>query len=535
MSRRKSDVGTSEGASEGTSEGTSVGADASASAGISAGEGTSEVTGAGEGTSEVTGTGARVDAVASTGAGASKNKTKGRKKWRKSLLVRYLFIVVLALLLWPIVLPAASFFYYLPDMLRPYISGEGIKPNPYESREELENMWHDIALHLDGKTPHAVDKQLHALKLELPKARMFWVDGAGQTMLSLPNQPQLPASWTASDSIAFMKQSYAADPYTVVAFIGEKPDQGFMVLQVPHVLMTAATPFYMGRFFIIVMTVVFIFFLFTSWLFFYRIRKRLVRLEGAMASRDTRGIPYPVEVKREDEIGQLEHAFNGMISELDTGRKREQQEESLRKQLIANLSHDLRTPLTIIRSHAYSLKKDDLSESGQESIALIEAKSDDLNQLIDDLLSYTLLSAGKYPLERETTDMVRLLRTTAASWYPLFETEGFEVVVSLPDYAIYWQVDPRWMTRILDNLLQNIVRHAKAGRYVGFYLEEKDGQSVVILEDHGPGLETPSVEKGAGIGLEIVALMVKELGLRYDLESSSGRTRSYLYGPESTT
>ncbi|MCL6457619.1 MAG: HAMP domain-containing histidine kinase, partial [Gorillibacterium sp.] len=450
-------------------------------------------------------------------------KLKLRTRWRNSLLVQYLVIIMLGLLLWPVVLPMTAVSYYLPEFLEQYVYGEVPKPNPYANRGKMEQLWHREALKLDGEKTEVVDQQLRVLKQRLPEARMFWVNGAGQTELSLPNQPQLPASWTASDSVVFMKKSINADPYTVVAFIGEKPEQGFMVLQVPIELIRSKTPFYTTYFFVVTMTILFVLFMFVSWSFFYRIRRRLIRLEEAMSTLDTRGIPLPLEVKREDEIGKLEHALNRMIGELDTGRKREQQEESLRKQLIANLSHDLRTPLTIIRSHAYSLRKDALSEHGQESIALIEAKSDDLNKLIDNLLSYTLLSAGKYPLEREATDMVRLLREAAASWYPIFETEGLEVEVSLPDYAVYWLVDPRWMNRIVDNLLQNIVRHAKAGRYVGFLIEEKEGQMVVVIEDHGSGMDKPSAEKGAGIGLEIVALMVKELGLRYDVESSVGR------------
>jgi signal transduction histidine kinase len=361
---------------------------------------------------------------------------------------------------------------------------------------------------------------------------MFWVNGNGETRLALPEQPQLPRQWSVGDSIAFMKQSYAADPYTVVAFIGQSPEQGFMVLQVPVQLMgVAVVPEYMTQVLIIVFVVVLSGFLFTSWSFFYRIRKRMLRLGTAMAKLDEQGIPYPVDVKKVDEIGQLELAFNRMTSELTRGRERELEEERLRKQLIANLSHDLRTPLTIIRSHAYSLRQATLSEQAQTSIALIEAKSDDLHRLIEDLLSYTLLSAGKYPLEWEDTDVVRLLRSAAASWYPIFEAEGFEVDVELPEHAVIWRVDPRLLTRIIDNLLQNIVRHAKAGQYVGFFCRVEEKGTALVLEDHGPGLAASSDQKGAGIGLEIVALMAKELGIRYELDSTPGCTRFTMHEP----
>ena len=65
-----------------------------------------------------------------------------------------------------------------------------------------------------------------------------------------------------------------------------------------------------------------------------------------------------------------------MVQELETSRKREMEEEELRKELIANLSHDLRTPLTTIRAHAYRLKKEPLSTKGQESLDFIDEKDE---------------------------------------------------------------------------------------------------------------------------------------------------------------
>ncbi|MDF2921383.1 MAG: two-component system sensor histidine kinase [Paenibacillaceae bacterium] len=449
-----------------------------------------------------------------------------KAKWRKSLLVRYLMIITLALLMFPLVFPASAVLYSLPHELYGLLNGNGSgEPNPYESRRELTEMWHHEALELDGADPAAISARMGVLKERFPKADMFWVGAGGDLMLALPGQEGLPAHWTAADSIAFMKQSYDANPFTVVAFIGEKRQQGFMVLQVPHVVIAGGEPVIGGRYFMVVLGLVFVLFLMVSGFFFYRIRRRLVRLEQAMSSPDPRGIPRPVNVRQEDEIGQLEHAFNRMIGELDTSRSREQEEERLRKQLIASLSHDLRTPLTIIRSHAYSLRQDVLSGKGQQSLALIEAKSDDLNRLIDNLLSFTLLSAGKYPLVREQADMARLMRTAAAGWYPLFEAEGFEVEVVLPEYPVYWQIDPRWMIRILDNLLQNCLRHAKQGCYVAILLEEGPEGSTAVIEDKGPGITAVSGERGAGIGLEIVALMTRELGIGYRVESGSGKTR----------
>ncbi|MFC0333859.1 sensor histidine kinase, partial [Paenibacillus sepulcri] len=134
-------------------------------------------------------------------------------------------------------------------------------------------------------------------------------------------------------------------------------------------------------------------FILISWLFFYKIRKRLMHLQEAMAKPAGNGIPLPIRIDKRDEIGQLGDSFNKMVHELEISRHREKEEEALRRQLISNLSHDLRTPLTAIRGHAYRLKKESLSPKGRESLDAIDHKISHLGQLLENLLSYTLLTS----------------------------------------------------------------------------------------------------------------------------------------------
>ncbi|RAU99571.1 HAMP domain-containing sensor histidine kinase [Paenibacillus sp. YN15] len=448
---------------------------------------------------------------------------------RNSLIIRYLLIVLTAFMMWPLVFPASFILYQGPHAVKEWLAEENGPANPYSSRQELISRWHQEARQLDGALPEAIDEALARVKKELPQARLFWVDGDGLTRLALTDE-ELPAQWSAAEGIAFMKRSYDADPFTVVAFIGQKQEQGFMALQVDQALMRDKPAYGLQQYFITLSTV-FVIFLAISWLFFYRIRKRLVGLARAMETVDEAGIPHPVEVGRGDEIGELERAFNEMTGQLHAGRRREAREETLRKELIASLSHDLRTPITIIRSHAYSLRKEELPAQALQSAALIEGKAEELSRLMDNLLSYSLLSAGKLPQSREAVEMGRFLRTAAAQWYPVLEERGFRVEVDTPEHPVIWHTDPQWMTRILDNLLQNVARHAGSGGYAGLSLGENNGRSMMVVEDRGPGMAGASDKKGAGIGLEIVALMCRELGISFQLESGSGGTRACLGEP----
>ncbi|MGO3170124.1 MAG: HAMP domain-containing sensor histidine kinase [Bavariicoccus seileri] len=235
--------------------------------------------------------------------------------------------------------------------------------------------------------------------------------------------------------------------------------------------------------------------------------------------------PKPVAVRtdRMDEIDQLKVSFNRMIEQLEESHKREIEEESLKRWLIANLSHDLRTPLTIMRGHVSELEKESLSVEGSASLNEIDHTISRVSNLMEDLLSYTLLTSGKYPYNPVSTDMLRLVRASVVAWYPVFDKEQFYFDMDLPeDSTFYWEVDPEWMTRVLDNLFQNILRHAAKGKYAKITLNVAKKQ--IIVSDNGPGMEESSYDRGAGIGLSITNYMLKKMRLQAHFSSSNQGT-----------
>lgn len=257
-------------------------------------------------------------------------------------------------------------------------------------------------------------------------------------------------------------------------------------------------------------------FIFISWVFFYRLRKQLVSLQKAMTiPEDGSWIPesVPERIFGMNEVDQLAASFNQMLQQLHDSRLREQEEEALRKQLIASLSHDLRTPLTALRGHASRLQKEPLSQEGAASLATVDKTITHVGELMEELLSYTLLTSGKYPYRPEPTDMVRLIRTSIASWYPAFEGANFHIDIDLTEEKTFlWKIDSGWMARILDNLFQNILRHAYDGRYISITVDIVQEQ--IIIKDCGPGMDSPSANHGTGIGLEIVKHMLNQMKLQ---------------------
>jgi signal transduction histidine kinase len=157
---------------------------------------------------------------------------------------------------------------------------------------------------------------------------------------------------------------------------------------------------------------------------------------------------------------------------------------------------------------------------------MLEDSVVNIDHLIENLLSYSLLMASKYKYEAQDIDIVRHVRKILASWYSVFEKEGFEIDVELEPFSgeNNWRVDPIWFDRIFDNLFQNVLRHAKSGQYIGVKTESTAQYDAFIITDRGIGMENNSNEKGAGIGLSIVDMMVKGMKLDWLIESNENGT-----------
>lgn len=273
-----------------------------------------------------------------------------------------------------------------------------------------------------------------------------------------------------------------------------------------------------------------IIFISVSWVFFYRLRQQLIRLQKAMTiPNDDSWIPEPI-LERDsgmNEVDQLGASFNKMIRKLRDSLQRQQEEEQLRKQLIANLSHDLRTPLTALRGHASRLQRESLSQEGTASLTAIDHTITHISELMDDLLSYAVLTSGKFPYHPVPTDMVGFLRTSVASWYPAFEKAGFHIEVDLPFQSTFlWEIDPQWMTRVLGNQFQNVLRHAVDGRFIRIAVDIR--QERIVIQDHGPGMDAQSANRGAGMGLTISKYMLNEMRLQFQFSSGADGTTVWI-------
>ncbi|MCS0788327.1 HAMP domain-containing histidine kinase [Cytobacillus firmus] len=444
------------------------------------------------------------------------------KRFFQSLQAKYMTIILVALFLFQ---AAYLLIAMLAMGLQEDISGENNKNE--SDPNHIEEKWHADAKKLERASEEAILSHFSKWKKKYPDASMFWVDEHGNLIEQLDVKGDMPANWTPAFTAKFIKERYGGDPFTVISFIGGDEKNGFIVLEIPRNLflppiveVTEKYGLLLGAGLLLIITL----FIIVSFLFFRGIRKRLLQLQEAMERRDMDNLPIGIDVQKNDEIGQLEQTFNEMILELKESKQREQEEEQLRRELIANLSHDLRTPLTKINAQTYSIAKEKLSPEGKQAVKALETSIINIDRLIENLMSYTLLMASKHKQELTELDAVRFVRESMASWYPVFEKENFEVIIELEPFQEKWLADPMWLSRIFDNILQNVLRHAKDGLYLEVATESTDEYDEIIFIDHGKGLKNSSGEKGAGIGLSIIDLMVKGMKLDWEMESGDEGT-----------
>ncbi|MEG0385970.1 MAG: HAMP domain-containing sensor histidine kinase [Solibacillus sp.] len=446
-------------------------------------------------------------------------------KFFRSLLAKYMLIIVLAMSIVQLAYFIIGFFV-LGIAKKEELNVRVGEEVTHES--DIEEKWHAEANEIKSFEPEAIYRHFESWEQQYPEASMFWVSEEGTVLTEVNVQEQLPAQWTPAYTTKFIKSRYGGDPYTVIAFLGGDEANGFIVLEMPKSLFTPpliGVYNHYGSILFVGVIAIILFFISVSFLFFRGIRKRLLKLQDAMEIRDVDGLPIEMPVKKKDEIGQLEHSFNRMVCELRESKNREQKEEQLRRELIANLSHDLRTPLTKVRAQTYTISKEELSDEGKTAVKALETSIVNIDGLMENLMSYTLLMASKYKFEPNETNVIRFAREHMTTWYPVFEKEGFEIDVAFHSFEDNnWLVDPVWLGRIFDNFFQNVLRHASSGQYIGVKTESTQYYDAFVISDCGKGMNNESDAKGAGIGLSIVDIMVKEMELDWDITSTESGT-----------
>jgi two-component system sensor histidine kinase BaeS len=250
-----------------------------------------------------------------------------------------------------------------------------------------------------------------------------------------------------------------------------------------------------------------------------------------------------VKVHSRDEIGVLATSFNQMSADLARA-------SYLRKQMTADLAHDLRTPLTILRGYTEGLKEGRLQGSAS-LYDTMHGEVEHLQHLVEDLRTLSLADAGELPLNRRAVDPKALLERTGLAYIMQAQQRHVALRVGAPDGLPSISVDTDRITQVLNNLVSNALRHTSQGEIVlSARRAGHEGQQIdLLVSDTGSGIDPehlpyvfdrfyradPSrqrIDSGAnndssGLGLAIAKAIVESHGGAIDVASTPGKGTTF--------
>lgn len=192
-----------------------------------------------------------------------------------------------------------------------------------------------------------------------------------------------------------------------------------------------------------------------------------------------------IGIEGKDELTQLAQNINYMSKELEDTFEQERRLERTKNELITNVSHDLRTPLTSIIGYIDLLKRRQYNSNTQlqEYLETTYSKSQRLKYLIDELFEYTRLSGIDAKLNLNEVDLSGLLEQIVGEYIPIFEKESLVVQKSITEEIIPIFIDVEKMVRVYENLFMNAIKYSMKPSELSVCLELMDNKAIVKVSN----------------------------------------------------
>ena len=200
-------------------------------------------------------------------------------------------------------------------------------------------------------------------------------------------------------------------------------------------------------------------------------------------------------------------------------------DEEFLKDSVANISHDLRTPLTVILGHLQLISKTDLTPEQKERLEIVNNKAVRMKELVDTFYEYSLVTTSNEEMQKDKLNILNMLMDLISDCAPLMDKKGISPKIDLPEHSVYIYSDKNALDRIFQNLITNAIRYSAGD--IAISLEDDDKSVVLSVTNPIPDGSELDPDRmfdrfytgdssrssgGTGLGLAVVKELTDKLG-----------------------
>jgi signal transduction histidine kinase len=245
-----------------------------------------------------------------------------------------------------------------------------------------------------------------------------------------------------------------------------------------------------------------------------------------------------LELKDKSEVGELARSFNTMAHDLE-------RIEQLRRDMVADVAHELRTPLSNIRGYLEAVN-DGVIQPDAEAIQSLNEETVRLTRLVDELQELSLVEAGELKLICQDEDITKLIKRTALAFKTQAVSKGVSISIDLASELPHVNIDTQRIAQVLHNLLENALAHTGEGGYITIGATRKANWIEVAVTDTGAGIteeDLPNIFErfyrvdksrtratgGSGLGLTIAKRLIEAHGGSIEAQSEIGKGSRFAF------
>lgn len=270
----------------------------------------------------------------------------------------------------------------------------------------------------------------------------------------------------------------------------------------------------------------------------HRTRQKLAEIERAVADIRSGNGCRRILARPGEPAAALVYEINDIVQNYEGRLAALQTAQEANRQLMTSLSHDVRTPLTTLIGALDAAHRGLLTgQAREESLDAARRKAHELKDYVDALFDWFKLNSGEFSLQPRPVEAVELTRNFLADWVPLWEEQGMNYRLQIPEGPFRAALDPDAYRRILNNLLQNALTHSRA-QCTSVALTARDGALEVQVADDGVGIPAEALphiferlykgdasrgSRGSGLGLSIARQLALCMGGSLTAASTPGK------------